>query len=242
MVDIKSAKESFSERLNQALSSAGVRERGRGVDVRAELARRGSKNTTQAISKWLNAESIPQRETLLALAEWLGVRVEWLEYGVEPMHPHGTAEPRATYSHNVEPALQPGERRRYPVISWVQAGDWAEAVDNFEPGDGESWEESTVNAGQHGFWLSVRGDSMTSPNGITFPDGMLILIRPHMELVSGKFYVAKLLDTGETTFKQLILDGGRKYLRPLNPTYRTLEINGNCHIVGRVVDARWRGL
>jgi SOS-response transcriptional repressor LexA len=242
MVDNDSSKAAFSARLIQSLSEAGVREHGRGADVRAELLRRGVAATPQAVSKWLNGESIPQRTTLLVLSDWLGVRPEWLEYGIEPMRHTRTEESRATYGSNIEPALQPSDSHRYPVISWVQAGDWAESVDNFAPGDGESWESSSVNAGSHGFWLTVRGDSMTSPNGVTFPDGMLILVRPEMEPISGKFFVAKLTDTGETTFKQLILDGGRKYLRPLNPTYRTLEVNGNCIIVGRVVDARWRGL
>lgn len=243
MVDRDRSKAGFTARLQKALTEAEVRERGRGVDVRNELIRRGQPATTQAVSKWLNGESIPVSDTLIVLADWLGVRAEWLEYGVEPMRAQGSvSESRGAYGPNLEPALQPAGSFRYPLISWVRAGDWAESVDNFEPGDGESWESSTVNAGPHGFWLTVRGDSMTSPNGVTFPDGMLILVRPEMDLISGKFYVAKLTDSGETTFKQLILDGGHKYLRPLNPSYRTLEVNGNCIVVGRVVDARWRGL
>lgn len=243
MIDRERSKAGFSARLNKALDEAGVREHGRGIDVRNELYSRGLRTTPQAVSKWLNAESIPLSSTLIVLADWLGVRAEWLEYGVEPMRPNAAvSEQRGNYGANVEPALQPSGSFRYPLISWVRAGDWAESVDNFHPGDGECWEDSTVNAGPHGFWLTVRGDSMTSPNGVTFPDGMLILVRPEMDLVSGKFYVAKLTDSGETTFKQLVLDGGHKYLRPLNPSYRTLEVNGNCIVVGRVVDARWRGL
>lgn len=242
MVDKDKTKAGFAARLHKALTAAGVREHGRGVDVRAELRARGIDATTQAVSKWLTAESIPVRTTLIALSEWLGVRAEWLAYGVEPMRIDQISESSWKYAASIQPALQPNQTFTYPLISWVQAGEWAESVDNFQPGDGESWEPSTVNAGPHAFWLTVRGDSMTSPNGLTFPDGMLILVQPEMELLSGKFYVARLTDSGETTFKQLILDGGHKYLRPLNPNYRTLEVNGNCIIVGRVVDARWRGL
>lgn len=43
-----------------------------------------------------------------------------------------------------------------------------------------------------------------------------------------------LSDTNEATFKKLVIDAGRKYLKPLNPNYRTIEINGNCEIVGVV--------
>ncbi|WP_192980717.1 LexA family protein, partial [Pseudomonas sp. EggHat1] len=241
MVDRERSKEEFADRLNLALDEAEVRAHGRGVDIRTELIKRGAKVTTQAVSKWLKGESAATGQNLLALCSWLNVRPEWLEYGIKPMRHDSIGERRGAYGPNVEPAGQPYRTYSYPVISWVQAGEWAEAPDNFQPGDGESWEESSVNAGAHGFWLKVRGDSMTSPNGITFPDGMLILVRPEMDLINGKFYVGKLLDTGETTFKQLILDSGRKYFRPLNPTYRTIEINGNCTIVGRVVDARWPG-
>ncbi|OVZ76913.1 hypothetical protein CBW55_03995 [Yersinia intermedia] len=48
-----------------------------------------------------------------------------------------------------------------------------------------------------------------------------------------------LTDDNEATFKKLIVDAGVKYLKPLNPSYRLIELNGNCKILGVVVDARW---
>ncbi|MNP87406.1 hypothetical protein D3C76_1882780 [compost metagenome] len=51
-----------------------------------------------------------------------------------------------------------------------------------------------------------------------------------------------MLDSGEHTFKQYIEDAGLKYLRPLNPAYRTMEINGNCRFIGRVIDTKMTGL
>lgn len=55
----------------------------------------------------------------------------------------------------------------------------------------------------------------------------------------GNFVVAKLTDDNEATFKKLIVDAAVKYLKPLNPAYRLIELNGNCKILGVVVDARW---
>ncbi|MFJ2456404.1 LexA family protein [Pseudomonas protegens] len=144
---------------------------------------------------------------------------------------------------NVAPTRQPIRREKeYPLISWVNAGFWAESPDNYQPGDADDWFLSTENAGERGFWLSVRGDSMTCNGTPTFPEGSYILVRPNAELISGKYYVVKLLDSGEHTFKQYVEDAGHKYLRPLNSSYRIIEINENCHFVGRVIDTKMSGL
>jgi len=144
---------------------------------------------------------------------------------------------------NVEPALQPVRApREYPLISWVIAGEWAESPNNFHPGDAEEWIGSTENAGEQGFWLTVRGDSMTCAGNPSFPEGSRILVKPEADRISGKYYVVKMLDSGEHTFKQYIEDAGLKYLRPLNPAYRTMEINGNCRFIGRVIDTKMTGL
>ncbi|HHS7808289.1 TPA: LexA family protein [Pseudomonas putida] len=144
---------------------------------------------------------------------------------------------------NVQMALQPSrEPKEYPLVSWVIAGEWAESCDNFHPGDADEWIASTENAGEHGFWLTVRGDSMTCAGNPSFPEGSRILVMPEAELISGKYYVVKMLDSGESTFKQYIEDAGLKYLRPLNPGYRTIQINGECKFIGRVIDTKMTGL
>ncbi|CAI8725702.1 LexA family protein [Pseudomonas sp. IT-P4] len=144
---------------------------------------------------------------------------------------------------NVQMALQPSRApKEYPLISWVIAGEWAESCDNFHPGDADQWLASTENAGPHGFWLDVKGDSMTCNGNPSFPEGSRILVQPEADLISGKYYVVKLLDSGESTFKQYIEDAGLKYLRPLNPSYRTIQINGECKFIGRVIDTKMTGL
>lgn len=144
---------------------------------------------------------------------------------------------------NVQMALQPSrEPKEYPLVSWVIAGEWAESCDNFHPGDADEWIASTENAGEHGFWLTVRGDSMTCAGNPSFPEGSRILVMPEAELISGKYYVVKMMDSGESTFKQYIEDAGLKYLRPLNPGYRTIQIDGECKFIGRVIDTKMTGL
>ena len=147
---------------------------------------------------------------------------------------------RPGHTSNVEQASAPNgaKRRLAPIISWVQAGEWNEAVDMYAPGFGEAYELVDDNDGPHVFWLRVKGDSMTSPTGVSIPEGYLIKVDPDARAESGSLVVAKLEDTQEVTFKKLVIDAGQKYLKPLNPTYRTIPINGNCRIVGVVKEVR----
>lgn len=141
---------------------------------------------------------------------------------------------------NVDMPLQPyREEAKYPLISWIQAGMWEESCDNFAPGDAEEWIHSDADAGRCGYWLEVKGLSMYSPSGPSFPPTMRILVRPEdFDVISGKFYVARLKSTGETTFKQYVRDSGVGYLAPLNPSFKTIEIDEDVEIIGRVVDGK----
>ena len=80
---------------------------------------------------------------------------------------------------------------------------------------------------------------MTSTNGMSFSEGMIILVAPGSDVESGQYVVAKLIDTNEATFKQLVRDSGKAYLKPLNPAFPTVEVDNTWTVVGRVVDAKW---
>lgn len=150
---------------------------------------------------------------------------------------------RASDISNVAETAQPWRHaRKYPLISWIAAGSKAESPDNFTAGSAEEHLESTENAGECGYWLDVRGQSMTSQTNPSFPEGTKILIKPEgFDLVSGKFYIARHRD-GEKTFKQYVYDAGYEYLLPLNPAFKPLEIDGDWEIIGRVIDAKIPGL
>jgi SOS-response transcriptional repressor LexA len=136
---------------------------------------------------------------------------------------------------NVAPAMQPKMSYRYPVISWVAAGAWAEAVEPFPPGFSDRYEISDYNSKGAAFWLEVRGDSMTAPTGTSIPEGMMILVDTEADVTSGKLVIAKLANSGEATFKKLVEDGGRRYLKPLNPEYKMVECGEDCGIIGVAV-------
>jgi len=125
-----------------------------------------------------------------------------------------------------------------PEISFVQAGQWGEAADPFQPGDAERW-HLRVEGGENTFVLRVDGDSMTAPMGFSpsFPDGIRIHVDPDQRNPeNGEFVVAKRLGTDDVTFKQFkIGEGGRPYLSPLNPEHK--PIYDEFRVIGIVVFA-----
>jgi len=191
----------------------------------AQLAEKAgvSQVTIQHLESGRNSTS----KKLLEIARALGVSAEWL----------GSGEGPAKASSNVQTPSTDPESYRYPVISWVAAGTWAEAVEPFPPGYSDRYEMSDYDSKGAAFWLEVKGDSMTSPVGTSITEGMLILVDTEAEATSGKLVIAKLADSNEATFKKLVEDGGRRFLKPLNPAYPVEMCMEGCRIVGVVVRA-----
>jgi len=237
MVDKNSLRAAFSERLHEALDDAGVRSRGRGVDIHRQLKNMGVDKTTQAISKWLNAEAIAEADSMSALCSWLKVRREWLEYGVLPKKGIGG---NSFGQLDVSDVSNVGEINhrfgKVPLISWVQAGAWCEAISNFEAYEADSWLSCPVPISSHGYALKVLGDSMTNPGpGRSYPTGCIIFVDPEAETKTGDRVIARLPRTNEATFKVLVEDAGRQFLKPINPQYPIIDITEETHICGKVV-------
>lgn len=123
-----------------------------------------------------------------------------------------------------------------PLISWVQAGSWCGVVDNFSPGEAEDWLPCISRVGPHAFALRVRGVSMEPK----YQDGDIIFVDPDAAAEHGKNVIVRLDDAQEATFKNLVVEGSRRFLRPLNPDWpeKMIEVNGNATICGVVV-GKW---
>ena len=164
-----------------------------------------------------------------SIAKACGVSAIWLESGSGPM-----VSADAEQS-NVKDVVQPELLYRYPVISWVSAGSWEEAVQPYPDGFSDRYEVSDYDSKGPAFWLEVKGDSMTAPTGVSVPEGMMILVDTEADVKPGKLVIAKLPASNEATFKKLVEDGGIRYLKPLNPAYKMVECDENCRIIGVAV-------
>lgn len=176
--------------------------------------------TRSAVQQWERENgTAPKRTQQSRVADVLGLSIAQLMGGSE----------------NVQ--VGPEVRGSVPLISAVQAGNYKMHVDNFHPGDGgEERISTTVPVKRHTFALRVSGDSM-EPD---FKEGAILIVEPDLEAQPGDFVIAKNGDE-ETTFKQLVRDGGDWYLKPLNQRY-PMKLLGKSSIVGvvRAVERRFR--
>lgn len=199
--------------------------------TQAVLAERMEKSQS-AIAHWLGGNRKPSIEEIAAMMKIVGLDHMTLnsdglvEYPVDGL------------SNVTKVDIQPIYQRSFPVLSSVQAGAWTEACEPYTINEISEWHETTERTGQNCFWLRVEGDSMTSPSGVSLPEGTLVLVDTDRDHQNGSLVVAKLTDVNEATFKKLVIDAGQRYLKPLNPAYQMMPINGNCRIIGVVVDAK----
>jgi len=211
LLDIKEIRRNNLELAIKKIGSAAKLYAASGVSPSAiSQMRSGTKNIGEKIARKI--------ETALTLP------VAWMDQAHDSQNIHSNTEPGPDISGKV------------PLISWVQAGAWAEVIDNFHPGDAEDWIETTAKVSSQSFALRIKGDSMTNPHGTpSLPEGSMVIIDPNAHCDNGNIVVARLNDSMEATIKKLVIDGGQRYLKPLNPAYPTIPINGNCHIIGRAV-------
>jgi SOS-response transcriptional repressor LexA len=162
-------------------------------------------------------------EWLVKMATERGVNPVWVLTG----HGQMKIESPSLFNVSAGPDL-----RRVPVISFVQAGDWTEAIEEFSPSEAEEFVAVTSSVGPRTFGLRVVGNSMEPE----FWAGEIVIVDPDREAETGAFVVAK-INNDEATFKQLIKDGGSVFLRPLNSAYPIMDVTGrDLRIVGRVVE------
>lgn len=168
--------------------------------------------------------------SVIKIAEVLEVSPEYLQTGIDRQQIN---------SGNIALGPDIKGKGKYPVISWVQAGQWT-GCEPVETWQADEWRTSHHDLGPFGYFLRVRGPSMTAPNSqYSFPEGMLLHINPQIEATPGRFVIARRGKDNEATFKRLVLIDGERYLEALNPEWpnRFLKMEPEDVIVGVVVDA-----
>lgn len=128
----------FAERLKQALTRSSKR-----IDTAAELAlqfnlRNPSEPVSaQAAHKWLTGRTMPTVDKMETLANWLGVPLQWLRYGI----PESAGKPKKNAKANELGTLTADEAelivrlRAMPEVRRKLVLDLAEQLSL----DGEMW-------------------------------------------------------------------------------------------------------
>ena len=82
--------------------------------------------------------------------------------------------------------------------------------------------------------LRVMGDSMAPE----FPDGCIIIIDPGYTPHDGSYVVVEY--AGDVFFRQMVFEGERRFLQPLNPGYGRFELLPPYTLRGGVVQRSGR--
>jgi SOS-response transcriptional repressor LexA len=129
--------------------------------------------------------------------------------------------------------------RRVPLISFSRAVDWASSQSRDTDADKEIQVVTySSKPSLSAFALTVTGDSMTSSTGTSFDEGCTIIVDPERTPVEGDFVVARDPETNKATFKRLVNDAGRWYLKPLNGSYRMTSIESVSEsVIGVVIES-----
>ncbi|MBU1700946.1 MAG: transcriptional repressor LexA [Candidatus Eisenbacteria bacterium] len=125
------------------------------------------------------------------------------------------------------------DHRGIPVVGRVAAGAPITSTEHVE--DWLKLESMASKASGETFAVKVMGDSMID-DGIL--EGDFVLVDPGSEAVNGAVVVAYLGSDQEVTVKRFYRRPGGVELRPANPAYTPLQINGgdeHFRLAGRVV-------
>ena len=147
--------------------------------------------------------------------------------------PHEVSQEQPVACKEVNTHGGPDVRSLHPLISWVQAGEWSEISEGYVPQYESELLPCPVRCSEETFVLRVHGVSMEP----RFHEGDLIFVDPDAAPVHGKYVVVQLDESNEATFKQLIVEENRQYLKALNPDWpnRIIEVNAAATICGVVV-------
>jgi SOS-response transcriptional repressor LexA len=165
-----------------------------------------------------------------------GVTVEWLLTGNPRYLPnHLNSVLQLEVMPNTEQT--PEHYGFVPVISWALAKTLCDVTDMACLNENDGLILCPISHSKSTYALKVKGDSMTSPfpSPYNYPEGTIIYVDPCRELTECCRVIAKLPDSNEVTFKEYREDGGKRYLKPLNPQYQLHEITAETVICGIVI-------
>lgn len=197
----------------------------------AEFCRRTGLRTTQ-VNQWLKDYRVMGEKSARLIEQLLGLPKLTLDLEFEedvrvsPLSPEliSLQNTRSDFYKQLSEISVGGY---VPLISWVQAGDWRECIDTLAIGEGERI-ATAYKVRKHTYALKVQGDSMQPK----FPSGCILIVEPEEDYHAGSYVIVR--QKGDVTFKQLIQDGSKFFLKPLNPNYPIMELDESAEICGVV--------
>lgn len=123
---------------------------------------------------------------------------------------------------------------KVPLLAWDDVGKWLHGK-----------ESPLVNqrivtdaaVGPRGFAVKVKDASMEP----VFPKDTVLIADPHKPVKDRSFVIAQLSHHHEPVFRQLLINAGDHYLKPLSPDlecYKVAKLNNNDKILSAIIQAK----
>ena len=199
---------------------------GSAAEIANGLTRGGYEVSAQTLTNW-SSRGV-SKEGRLNASRIIGCRPLWIESGEGAM----VDDPNVNLGLKLYP-----DRRGYPIISAIQAGNWREIVDSFPRGGADEYIMASNRYSAHTFALRINGNSMEPE----FKEGDVVVIDPDVRPSPGDYVVAKNHDEA-ATFKKYrprgIMDGQEVFeLVPLNEDYAIMRSDQQpMHIIGTMME------
>lgn len=216
----------------------------------SELARRLDIKP-QAVQKWEKGGGKPRPSRLGQIADALSISVKVLvkDTVYEYIGDTSTADLHLVAANERLPSKREtnteNERTpstgRLPLISWAQAGMWADLMKSFPAAQAQDWIEVPYNHGKNSFCLTVEGESMFDPAGPkSYAPGDVIAVDPTKTPRNRSTVVIRFIDAEEAVLRQILMDGQTMMLRTLNPNWPNglMSMPDTAEVIGVVV-GKW---
>jgi SOS-response transcriptional repressor LexA len=197
-----------------------------------------------SVSEWESDRSRPSNDKLMRLAEVLSTSVnELLADDGNSGQKLPLIEVSKTHTSDtlIAPDMTAPTRTagKLPVLSWIQAGEWGEIVDNLREQGVQEWESCPFEGD---FILPVIGDSNFNPGGErSYREGEHLSVSTKIEPRHRSMVIVKRKGEASAICRQLLIENdGVLMLQALNPSWpeRYTKVDRDTEIIG-VVTGKW---
>lgn len=212
-------------------------------------------------SDWKRGKSSPKYEKLQKIANYFGVKADWLqgtsEYKtddelysklaednmftptVEDVQAHYSASSMSKFGHNWKDKIKKGSL--IPILGTSRAGIPNLAIEEVNYDDPDEWEEIDPKLAKVGTYLALRikGDSM-QPD---LNDNDIVIVKSQSDANNGDIVIAK-VNGDEACCKKLFKNNDGIILHSLNPAYPPMFFSQSdiqdkpVAIIGKVIELR----
>lgn len=173
----------------------------------------------------------PYRSSLEPIAKYFSLTIDQL-LGEESCEAENHAQASI-----VKLPEKPRKFRQVPVVVWDKISDLINSNEDDNQDADENYIMGNTALSDKSF-AAIMNDSSMDP---VFPKGTTLVFDPAEEAKDRSYVLVKLKDTKSPIFRQLLIDGEDKYLKPLNPdlsNFRMRLMEEDDLILAVLIEAR----